>query len=414
MQESRVNRDSLLRILLAVLAVALAAWLVSATEWVEEDVPTPARGEALKNRFYAVQDLLRNVGVKVTRKQSLDEMPPPRATLVLDSRHWTLFPDRADRLRKWVEGGGHLVLSSVSVTDKEFEDWLPVAEMSPKSRATRERPKAPEQKPGKPAPDAGCADAGETGDLPASYTGGRSFRLCTSANGSYFTPLTSEQTPVWTISAQDGMAILRLDIGKGSATVISPWGMLGNGVVLRADNPLVVAAALKATRGSETWFVVEEARAPLLKWLWHEAWIAVVLLLLALAAVLWRGAVRFGPLAAGTMLARRSMADQVSGTGQFLYRHGAAALHRAQVRALDEAARKYVRNYNARDLSASLEAIARATGLDQLALAAAITPRPAPADLPRHMELLETARRRLQLGATQRTSVQSPPSSPKP
>ena len=54
---------------------------------------------------------------------------------------------------------------------------------------------------------------------------------------------------------------------------------------------------------------------------------------------LWRGGVRFGPLTAASETARRSLAEQIRGTGQFVLRHGGGeALHAAAVRALNEAA----------------------------------------------------------------------------
>ena len=42
-------RDRLILVLLAVLLLAGGVWLMSATEWVDVDVPTPAKGEALTN-----------------------------------------------------------------------------------------------------------------------------------------------------------------------------------------------------------------------------------------------------------------------------------------------------------------------------------------------------------------------------
>lgn len=82
--------------ILAVLVVALVGfWLVSATEWADTEVPTPASGEARKNRFYGAQAMLRELGMKVVRRESLDAMPPAQARLVLASSHWDMFPSAA-------------------------------------------------------------------------------------------------------------------------------------------------------------------------------------------------------------------------------------------------------------------------------------------------------------------------------
>ena len=72
----------------------------------------------------------------------------------------------------------------------------------------------------------------------------------------------------------------------------------------------------------------------------------VVLSGLVIALLLWRGAVRFGPLAAEPALARRSLAEQIRGTGEFVLRGGSGvALHAAMVRALEETVRRRVKGY---------------------------------------------------------------------
>jgi hypothetical protein len=148
--------------------------------------------------------------------------------------------------------------------------------------------------------------------------------------------------------------------------------------------------------GSELWFVDEESREPLLQWLWANAWIALVLLLLALAAFVWRDAPRFGPLDSVPGRGRRSMTEQVGGTGHFLQRHGAAALHAAQVRALHETATRHLRRYTRMDGLQRAHAIASATGLDEHALAQALRTRSRDAvELPADLRLLEVARRRI-------------------
>ena len=74
---------------------------------------------------------------------------------------------------------------------------------------------------------------------------------------------------------------------------------------------------------------------------------AVLLLALMVALGLWRCAVRFGPLIAPPERARRSLAEQIRGTGQFALRFGGGkALHAAAARALREAALKRQASYD--------------------------------------------------------------------
>src|SRR5438105_13586422 len=53
-----MSRDGVLRILVLLLVAAAALWFVTATEWAEVDVAQPAKGEAAKNRLYAMQSVL--------------------------------------------------------------------------------------------------------------------------------------------------------------------------------------------------------------------------------------------------------------------------------------------------------------------------------------------------------------------
>jgi hypothetical protein len=91
------------------------------------------------------------------------------------------------------------------------------------------------------------------------------------------------------------------------------------------------------------------------------------------------------------------MAEQISGTAQFLRREGPQALLGAQIRALDTVARGHVRHFDKLDRSRRAQAIAQATGLDAAALGLALDKSLARkrVDLPATLQLLETARRLL-------------------
>ncbi|MET3475727.1 DUF4350 domain-containing protein [Variovorax atrisoli] len=396
--------------ILVVLVLALAGfWLVNATEWADTEVSTPASGEAKTNRFYGAQVLLRELGMKVVKHDGLDAMPPAQARLVLGSSHWDMFPERGKRLRQWVEQGGHLVMPGYLVGGDQLEDWLPLVREKPpasdeKNDAKNDEASEPKKKkrsglpriPDPSAKDADCRIVTEPATVPASFAGGRGYRLCTWWSPSRYRPADRQPPALWTVAGSRGTEAIRVAVGRGSVTVL-PWGVWHNDGILRGDNALFAAAAVQARGGAEIWFVADEAREPFLLWLWQKGWVALVLGLLALAASLWRAAVRFGPLAPSAGTHRRSMAEQVRGTAGFLHAHGAAALHVAQLRALDESARRQLRGYVRRDAAARAAAIAQATGLEPAMLARAMDEARS-----RHagamaidLEVLETARRRL-------------------
>lgn len=416
-----------LRALLAALLLGVAAWVASCTEWVEVEVPTPARGEAARNPHYAAQALLRHLGATVATPDNLSRMPPEGATLLLTSWHWDIFPERAQRLQQWVEGGGQLVVFSDNLNQKQLRGWLPVKWLEPPRRkksgdddedaADEEEEDEGDEEDAEPtAPRPGallkrlkmpCHDAAEPAGIAPHYAGEqRHYKLCGFVYSGW--RLQAGGPVLWSIDGRDGPLLLRVAKGRGTVTVIVPQALLENDRVLESDNGLAAVAALQARRGAAVWFVTEEARPSLLAWLWQEAAAVVLLAGAAIFFALWRGARRFGPLAAVASAGRRSMAEQIGGTAQFLRKQGPEALLAAQIRALETAARGHIRQYDQLDRGQRATAIARHTAQDAAALASALDKRLARkrTDLPATLELLETARRLL----VQKTSPVSRPS----
>lgn len=399
--------DHLLKALLVALLLAAGAWIATRTEWVDEAVPTPPKGEALTNELYATQQLVRQLGAKVVKPKQLSTMPPHGATLLLSSWHWDLFPERERLLRAWVHGGGQLVIHADMLYNDRLQAWLPVQRVDDEDEEADEQedetPPATGNQASAPASTPSvaqrrkvleCDQVIEPEGVKPAYSDRRGYKLC---GGHGYPRIKAPAQAQWAIEGPLGHDMVRMPIGPGSVTVITSQRLFLNSHVLEGDNALLAMAALQVRRGTEVWFVSEEARPPLLTWLWTQGWVAVLLGLLALSAALWRGAIRFGPLSARSVPGRRSIAEQIKGTAQFLKHHGADALHAAQVRALDETAQNHLRDYAHLERSARAKAIAKATGLDADALARALDRKlkRSSRELPPTLELLETARRRL-------------------
>ena len=126
------------------------------------------------------------------------------------------------------------------------------------------------------------------------------------------------------------------------------------------------------------------------------------MLLLFISLGLWRGATRFGPLAAPAERVRRSLAEQIRGTGRFAVRvGGGAALLAAGRRALHEAAGRRIAGYERLPLEQQVAAIARLANLDGGQLGAAMEDPhdQRPMELRSKLALLESARRQLVSGS---------------
>ncbi len=422
-----IHRDHVLRGLMAACVIGLGLWVASCTEWVEKDRPTAAKGEAAKNPLYAAQKLARALGAQVAQPTGLAQLPPPGGTLWLTSWHWDLFPENARRLRAWVEGGGHLVVQSSMLGNDALSGWVPMDEHHPDDdeedensedeedadEASAPPPPSSPRSTGKPR-DA-CRDIREPAGVPSRFADGRPFKLCRSSPR-HLRQEGTARPPLWALGGPDNIDVLRIAVGKGSVTAIAPWGLFNNDQLFEGDHGALMVAALQLRRGTALWFVTEESRPGLLRWLWQEAWVAVMLGALALAFALWRGAVRFGPLAAAEVPVRRSMAEQITGTAQFLRLRGAGALHAAQIRALDETVHTHLPNYRKLGRGERAAMLAKVSGLDAQAIATALdrslhrTPHAMAATL----ELIETARRRVLQAARERTLVRLLSHTPSP
>jgi len=408
-------RPSLPGTLLTVCAVAVSAWLVSSTEWVERDVPRPLGGEAASNRQYVLERILHSVGARTVEREDLSQLPPSQATLLLTGWDWDVLPERSRAVRQWVEGGGNLVIDSGGLVGRSDSggSWIPIEVARPKkvekAPADAKKPEvATVQKPLAPPPE--CWRVAEPEGVPAAYPGESAggLNLCTT-RGLHL--VARRRAPSWALADDGGNDVIRVTVGAGSVTAVSGWsflqGLFDNRALLKGDNALIAVAALQAHAGAEVWLVSGRGGQPLLAWLWGHARTVLLTGALALALWLWRASTRFGPIEAAPPLARRSMGEQIAGTAAFLWRRSPAALHAVQVRALDEAAALRVRGYARLDRVDRAGAIAQATGLEAAGLNRALSPAVVKGahGLARVLALLETARRRLLQAAPARASL---------
>lgn len=373
--------------LVVVAAIALLfTWIARNTYWDEVTVPMPMKGEALTNSTYTVQRLAAKLGVMVEAPPQLHALPDTNAVVYLSYWNWNLVASRREQLQRWVEAGGHLVADrSLIGGEKELQHWagvrrsvLPVDE---DDAAISDQSDIDD-----------CLDLDAETIAPDPHTSSASYFICGMDLASR---LDSSRRPSWLLGDALGMQALRVDIGKGSLTLINgtPFGNLE---IFEGDNALLFAAATRIDRGVRLMILSEEASASLLELIWLYGAPVVMLSLGLIALALWRGSPRFGPPAGATEPARRSLAEQIVGTGRFTLRFGGGrALHAASVRALHEIAQKYLSGYASMASEARIAALASNTGMDENSLAEAINdaaPRTT-GELRKVITLLETARR---------------------
>ncbi len=390
-----MRRPSALSIVFVAVALLIAVWLFVNTEWGEVTVPTPLRGEAAANPFYAAQKLVDTLGGTSERRESLDDTPPD-AVVVLSAWGWDIDNARRADFERWVEAGGRLVVDAALISGTDaFEEWSGIVRerdepADPAEQDLFEAPKVVER----------CQSL-----LEVVYEGegdpgvnGEFYEIC---DFDYDTWLVPARGLRWSLGDRDYRQAARVSIGSGSVTVV-------NGVpfVFRepfeADHGELLVAAADLRVGDHVVFMSEADVASLPELVWRHGAPVVVVLLVFIALALWRGAVRFGPLVAPTESARRSLAEQILGTGRFAIRVGrGAALVGAAKRALHEAASRRIGGYERLSAAAQISAAASLAGVPAAELDAAMNGAVSerPIDLRSRLALLEAARRQLVSGS---------------
>lgn len=367
-----MRRTHVIGAVAAVAITALVVWIARNTYWEEYEENGSPQGEALVNPFYAAQRLTELLGAKAHARHDIVRLPPQDAVIVLGNWYWSLMPERRQRLEKWVSDGGHLIASKGYLSDKTFTTWTGVRETRSSLPKTRVTP--PGDKIG---------------------TGSRSFTICPLSESTY---LATTRATSWRLNDGLGHAqVLRVPMGRGSVTIVNTVPFTYQ-TMLCGDNPQFFAAATELHKGMQIEFLTEEeGRASLPGLAWRYGSPVIVLTGLLIALWLWRSGARFGPLIATPDSARRSLAEQIRGTGQFTLRFGGGrALYAATLRALNEAATRRVPHYERLSAEERVATLAPLTGFDPSELSAALkTGGRSSHELCKAIAVLETARRHI-------------------
>jgi len=364
---------------------ALVYWIATHTYWADQVVPQSAHGEALRDPFYAAEHLARALGAHASHDR-LWELPAEDAVLVTAFWNWDRSDTHRAQLQRWVESGGRLVTDYGFLGQgNAFSRWSGITRHDVKARTDHHFKLNP----------GGCRDGEESGaSLWPAAAIPRRYELCVLLVDSF---LASNRPPLWKVTDAYGVQALRISVGRGSVTVVNGEAFTYR-LLLKGSHASLFVAATQLHSGDDIHFLTDEDQASLLALTWRFGAPVVVLLLAALALSLWRAAPRFGPAIAPPASARRSLAEQIRGTGQFLLRVGdGQALHAATARALLAVAARRISAFSSLSSAERIRRLAQATGFPADALAAAInyTGARRANELRSAIALLEAARREI-------------------
>jgi hypothetical protein len=359
------------------LAAALATWVAFKLHWETISVPTPAKGEALTNPYYALEHFAANLGIHPQEISTVRGLQP-EAVLVLEESGDELTHPPVAALESWVEAGGRLVISSVLLDSyPALRAWSGIKRAPAAHAPADAKAAAPPPGEGKPvAPPAGRRAPTDSAAACPLMTvradgapTGQSFRVCDVGPTLAFD---GERAPAWSLSDDRGMHVIRTSVGFGEVTVLEPADVLSNAMLKRADHAEMFAAAA-GLRHDDTLLIFHPATAmPLPLLLWRLVAPAILFFVAALLALAWRHAPSFGPPLPRPSPLRRSLAEQIRANARFAWRtRSLGGLRTSARRSLDEAAARHIAGYGSLDASERAERLAELTGLDPAAIRAA-------------------------------------------
>jgi len=336
-------RQGLIIALVLAVAGAIGYWFYANFEKERKDIDVGFLGAARYNPLLAAQRYIQSFGVTAHSEEGLTLLPPAKATLLIPSARYEMGGGEAERLRRWVEAGGHLVLVPSAAFDEEYE------------RADRFLdPLGIEVKPSEEPETGGIVDV--------DWPGTSDFITIKIDAYVRLDASKSKAKILLALADEDGAYLIRLAVGKGEVTVLSDanfltnynldkndhaaylWRVLqlgghGNGQAQNLNPAMTTPLSpsslpqagerdvgslreLHATEQRPVWLVFSDGMPPLHRWLMQHALSALISGAVLLLLWLWAASRRFGPLRATAPLARRRLLDHIAASGRFLWRAG--------------------------------------------------------------------------------------------
>ena len=346
------------------IAVGIAVWIAMNTYWTDVTVRGDMEGEADHNPYYSVQHLANALGIRTQLIASLSSPLARDDVLLINGIQDDLLHSRTESLAPWVESGGRLIVTGDAVwANPALQSWSGIA---PGSRLVEEKTSSALST--RPEVDADCAPLTvKAGGVPS----GEIMTFCAPPSPFEFV---SKRLSAWSLSSEYGAQILRVNIGRGSVTVIPRVWLIENKTLLRHDHAQIFITASQLGRGDKLYILNVSRAETLIAMLWRLAAPAIVFFGIAILCTIARHLPRFGPPAPTPAAARRSLAEQIRANAAFAWRtRHLGSLRTAVGRALDDTARRRIASYGALPQLQRASALARLTGVDLKSLNAAMT-----------------------------------------
>ena len=315
-----------------VLVTLATLWFLDNFERVPVKNHEGMKEEALRNPYLAAERLFSRLGRNVRKVRSpaaLDVLGTGETLILERHRQRAVNRARADRLFRWVEEGGYLIVEREYAGDDYLLQKLGVSWYKPPKEQSEteegeEGEEVPEQKVRRPADEKAYIDVA----LPDSDI---VYRVSSRGRG---LTASGPLQPEWKMSGlYGGDAILHFAVGRGHVTVLSRLDFMNNRQLLEHDHAEFASALLQRYQpGGRVHLAVRLENPTLWEWLTESAWMALISAGVMIVLWLWRVVPRFGGTCAAQVPARRDLAQHLLAIGRSLWREGGLGYLRNVVR----------------------------------------------------------------------------------
>ncbi|MCX4028880.1 DUF4350 domain-containing protein [Endozoicomonas sp. SM1973] len=292
--------------IILLLLVAVAGWLYSRIEWQERNIDLGYSKAAKQNHYLALQQFLAKQNITATVKQGLAGIDKVSGygTVILSQAYGSLDKQRAERLLKWVEAGGHLIMEAHNpfihnLSDKKdvifsqfnvtvIEDEAVDEDLEERLQSLTARLDQSTEKPRK-----NCRGYSLLGEIKIK---GRSKPLTIdfSNDQRLSAPLDDAYGWVATESTDNFVRMVQFQHGDGLISFMGSLKLWRNPYISCEDNAFLLTQLIDP-KGNLTLFKNQDSDSLFAK-LWQWAPYFILGCILWLVAWLWNKGVRFGPI----------------------------------------------------------------------------------------------------------------------
>lgn len=271
------------------------------------------KGEARFNPFLAASRLLGRFDLDTERSSGITRLPDPQSatTVVLPAGSVPSFGS-ADRFRRWIEGGGHLIYLASGYGQQKAGSFSAIFEM----RTEQDHPLLEEF-------GIGLTTA-EPADQPSELlVRSRPLTIDLQGDEAFSLPATLGE-PDLSSGESANSRLASLPLGNGRLTLVGDATPFRNRYIENHDHARVLLELVERHNADSVLFIYGKGTS-FMKMLMHYAWMPLLGLAILTLLWIWKNLPRFGPVVPMADGGTRQFTEHIEMSGRFLWRHKASA-----------------------------------------------------------------------------------------